>query len=202
VQTFSRNRIHRPRRGPRDERLWPAIPTAATSTSPTPTSIQLSHPAHDILASRSAAERGGGDRLRSERCEYRAQTTREVATAVPVEGPVPSDNNCRSRAIPRALTGWGICSRSLTSSIRASAEAMLARCMGTRPVCVARVSFASRTARCSARAMACLSGTEVSRAACAASALPAGAGTPTASARSNRAARSRAVMRARTDGRA
>jgi len=38
------------------------------------------------LTSRSAAERGGGDRLRSERCEYRAQTTREVATAVSVEG--------------------------------------------------------------------------------------------------------------------
>ena len=41
------------------------------------------------------------------------------------------NSNCRSRAIPRVLTGSGACSRRVTSSIEASAEAMLARCIRT-----------------------------------------------------------------------
>ena len=83
------------------------------------------------------------------------------------------DSNCRSRAIPRVLTGSGACSRRVTSSMRAWAAAMLARCIGTRPDRVARVSVASRTARRSARATAWRSAPELSRAAWAARALPA-----------------------------
>ena len=90
--------------------------------------------------------------------------------------PTRASTGSRSRS---PHPGSGACSRSVTSSINAWAEAMLARCIGTRPDCVARVSFASRTARRSARATACRSATEVCRAACTASALPAGSGTPT-----------------------
>jgi hypothetical protein len=69
-------------------------------------------------------------------------------------------------------------SRRVTSSMRAWAAAMLARCIGTRPDRVARASVVSRTARRSARATAWRSATEVSRAACTASALPTGGGHP------------------------
>ena len=149
-----------------------------------------------------ADERGHGDRLRSERRERCAQTTGEVAAAVPVEGAGPVGQQlpqprhpARADRVRRVQSPCHLVDQRLG---RGDVGPVHRHAPGPRR---AGVVVASRTARRSVRATAWRSATAVSRAACAASALPAGAGTPTASARSNRAARSRAVTHARMDGR-
>ena len=141
-------------------------------------------------------------------CASNARSAQSAASAAPsrpsrsprpyrYRGPVPSESSSRSRATPRAahrarrVQPQGDLRRSDPRRRRCWARSAAPGTTAAHRFCRRRA-----TARRSERAMASRSSTEVNRAACTASALPAGAGTPTASIRSNLPCRSQAITRA------
>ena len=122
----------------------------------------------------------------SERRERRTESTLEVAAAVAVHRPGPvgeqqsQSRDASRRHRPRRVQPQGDLRR--FDPLR---RRCWARSSGTATTAARRDRRHRATARRSERAMASRSSTDVNRAACTASALPAGAGTPTASIRSN-----------------